>query len=48
MAGNLGFRAYAAEKASFTFGNKYLRGVMRSADDTRVMSLVNLHLLRSR
>jgi nicotinamidase-related amidase len=42
MAGNLGFRAYLAEDACFTFGRRDWHGQYRSASDVHAMSLANL------
>lgn len=42
MAGNLGFKAFLVEDATFTFGRKDWRGIWRSADEVHAMSLANL------
>lgn len=42
MAGNLGFEAYLAEDACFTFARIDYRGRLRTADEVHAMSLANL------
>lgn len=42
MAGNLGFEAYLAEDACFTFARTDYRGRPRTADEVHAMSLANL------
>jgi nicotinamidase-related amidase len=42
MAGNLGFKTYLIEDATFTFARRDYRGVLRSADDVHAMSLANM------
>lgn len=42
MAGNLGFRTFLVEDATFTFGRKDWRGTWRTADEVHAMSLANL------
>lgn len=42
MAGNLGFQAWLAADACFTFGRKDWNGVERSADEVHALSLANL------
>ena len=42
MAGNLGFSAWLAEDATFTFGRRDWRGVWRTAEEVHAMSLANL------
>jgi len=43
MAGNLGFRVYLVEDATFTFGRKDWAGVPRTAEEVHNMSLANLN-----
>jgi nicotinamidase-related amidase len=43
MAGNLGFKTYLVEDATFTFGRNDWNGVYRTADEVHAMSLANLH-----
>ena len=43
MAGNLGFKTFLVEDATFTFGRKDWRGTWRTADEVHAMSLANLH-----
>jgi len=42
MAGNLGFRTYLVEDATFTFGRRDWHGRWRTADEVHAMSLANL------
>ncbi|MGD1070779.1 MAG: cysteine hydrolase family protein [Bryobacteraceae bacterium] len=42
MAGNLGFKTFLIEDATFTFGRSDWHGVWRSADEVHAMSLANL------
>jgi nicotinamidase-related amidase len=42
MAGNLGFKTYLVEDATFTFGRADWRGTWRTADEIHAMSLANL------
>ncbi|WP_085632140.1 cysteine hydrolase family protein [Pseudomonas sp. R16(2017)] len=42
-AGNLGFEAWVAEDACFTFDKADFFGALRSAEDVHAMSLGNLH-----
>lgn len=42
MAGNLGFRTFLVEDATFTFGRRDWAGVFRTASEVHAMSLANL------
>jgi nicotinamidase-related amidase len=42
MAGNLGFRTFLVEDATFTFGRRDWAGVFRTAAEVHAMSLANL------
>jgi len=42
MAGNLGFKTYLVEDATFTFGRHDWTGQFRSAAEVHAMSLANL------
>ncbi len=42
MAGNLGFKTFLVEDATFTFGRKDWEGTFRAASEVHAMSLANL------